>query len=152
MNVQSCFVVFYVAVQHKWLDESHPQILGPGTHGNNELYTLLHQHWSMKCHVLSLVPLWVSWPLSPLHCVCICAQLPENSIGKALRLLHERLSSKICGLTTNGGVHVETSEVEANGIESNGVVADAVLSNGIECNGLSHIGVESSGILINSSI
>lgn len=70
-------------------------------------------------------------------------------MGKALRLLHERLSSKICGLTTNGGVHVETSEVEANGMTSNGVVADAVLSNGIGCNGLSH---ESSGILINSSI
>lgn len=74
VNVPSRFVL-YVAIQHKWLDESHPQILGPGTHGNNELYILLHLHWSMKCHLTvsgTYVSFMMALSFSPL-CVCICA-------------------------------------------------------------------------------
>ena len=78
----------------------------------------------------------------------IAAQLPESSIGKALRLLQERLSSKM-----TIGSHVESSGLAANGIESNEVVSDGYLLNGVGlgCNGLGHSGVESSGILISSS-
>jgi hypothetical protein len=74
--------------------------------------------------------------------------LPESSIGKALRLLQERLSSKM-----TIGSHVESSGLAANGIESNEVVSDGYLLNGVGlgCNGLGHSGVESSGILISSS-
>ena len=68
----------------------------------------------------------------------IAAQLPESSIGKALRLLQERLSSKI-----TIGSHVESSGLAANGIESNEVVSDGYLLNGVGlgCNGLGHSGV-----------
>ena len=70
-------------------------------------------------------------------------QLPENSIGKALRLLHERLSSKIVDV------------VGSNELESNGVESETVISNGTGVGlglGLSTVtSMESNGILINSS-
>jgi hypothetical protein len=81
--------------------------------------------------------------------------LPENTIGKALRLLHERLSSKI-----SNEVHVGTEGMLASAVET--VPADSLLENGLHasavglgCDGLSFgavNGVESNGILINSSI
>ena len=79
-------------------------------------------------------------------------QLPESSIGKALRLLHERLSSKVAS-----GVHVESSEVATDSMESEDIVAGRVLQHGLHssgvgvgCNGLSHSSVE--GILINGRV
>ena len=84
-------------------------------------------------------------------------QLPENSMGKALRLLHERLSSKV-----SNGVHVETDGMVTSEVESNGVVSGALMENGLDstgvglgCDGLGLSAVstvESNGILISSSI
>lgn len=72
-------------------------------------------------------------------------------MGKALRLLHERLSSKIAN-----GVHVESNGLVSHGGESTEVLSGGVLSNGfhsnIGCDGLGHSVVESSSILINSSV
>ena len=91
----------------------------------------------------------------------VLAQLPESSIEKALRLLHEKLSSEVCGLATNGvhavsnGVHsngVESNGVVSNGVVSNGVLSNGIVSNGVGCNGLEHNGVESTGILVSGSI
>ena len=95
----------------------------------------------LNTSIYNLPILYISFPF-------FGAQLPESSIGKALRLLQERLSSKI-----TIGSHVESNGLAVNGVESDGVVSDGYLLNGVGmgCNGLSHSGVESSGILISSS-
>ena len=76
----------------------------------------------------------------------VCVQLPESSIGKALRLLHERLSSKIAS-----DVCVESSELSSNGIESVSVsLSDEWIA--LQQSRVQWTQSESSGILINSSI
>ena len=99
------------------------------------VYTPMHE---ASCYSSSLLSL------------CVHEQLPENTIGKALRLLHERLSSKI------------SDGVVSNELESNGVTSDATISNGLHSSGVSLgcdglglspvNGVESNGILVNSSV
>ena len=74
-------------------------------------------------------------------------QIPENSIGKALRSLHERLSSDITDDVHVGTDGVVTSEVSSESLLANGLHSTAVV---LGCDGLSLSTVESNGILINS--
>ena len=78
----------------------------------------------------------------------VVAQLPESSTGKALRLLQERLSTKIAN---GSNMESDDDRIESNGIVSDAYLLNGVVSNGMGCNGLGHGGVESSGILISSS-
>ena len=69
-------------------------------------------------------------------------------MDKAMRLLHERLSSKVAN-----GVHVESNRIVSNGVESAEVSSGGLISTiggGLAFDGLGHNGVESNSILIDS--
>ena len=96
----------------------------------------------------------IVFPSSLLPYVCKCEQLPESSIGKALRLLHERLSSKITSVATDGVLTSKVQTVPSESLLENGLHSSPV---GLGCDGLGLRGpvingVESGGILVNSSI
>ena len=128
-----------------WAPQSLPLSM---PHNNQGLYL----PWDIMCNYC---PGYWGFANYCFPSLSLLGQLPENTIGKALRLLHERLSSKI-----SNEVHVGTEGMVASAVET--VPADSLLENGLHasavrlgCDGLSLSavnGVESNGILINSSI